>query len=178
MERSDRKTLVAVSARERRFAAALLLAGRMSNWLSRRTSILALVAIPPIASAQTPRVSAPAPAKNYTFSLFSEKGFHSLHGRGASADLSNPNRIGLTDLSLTLFKGDSGRNVETVILSPLAVFEPKLEHISGSAVVRLVRDDLEVTGEDWVYDHPAKKILIRRNARIVFIGAELTDLLK
>lgn len=161
---------------------AAAVAASASEWFAlRRTrtlTSLAFVSFASFASAQIPRVSAPAPAKNYTFSLFSERGYHELHGRGASADLSNPNRIGLNELSLTLFKGDAARTVDTVILSEQAVFEPQKELVSGPTVVRLVRDDLEATGENWVYDHPAKKILIQRNARIVFIGASLGDLLK
>ncbi len=127
--------------------------------------------------AQSPRVTAPAPARNYTLSLFSDQGYHSMHVRGASADLRNPKQVGLTDLNLTVFSGDASRKVDTVILSPEAVLQPDSEMISGPARVRLIRDDLEITGEDWRYEHAAKRILIQRNARIVF-QAELTDLLK
>ena len=127
--------------------------------------------------AQSPRVTAPAPARNYTLSLFSDQGYHSMHVRGASADLRNPKQVGLTDLNLTVFSGDASRKVDTVILSPQAVLQPDSEMISGPARVRLIRDDLEITGEDWRYEHAAKRILIQRNARIVF-QAELTDLLK
>ena len=131
----------------------------------------------PMLDAQSPRVTAPAPARNYTLSLFSDQGYHSMHVRGASADLRNPKQVGLTDLNLTVFSGDASRKVDTVILSPEAVLQPDSEMISGPARVRLIRDDLEITGEDWRYEHAAKRILIQRNARIVF-QAELTDLLK
>lgn len=127
--------------------------------------------------AQAPRISSPAPVKNYTLSFFSDSGFHSMHIRGGSAELRNEERIVLTDLTLTLFTGDASRNVDTVLLSPRAVLEPATQQVSGPSTVRLVREDFEVTGEDWRYDHPAKKILIGRNARIVF-QAELADLLK
>ena len=127
--------------------------------------------------AQTPQVSAPAPAKNYTVSLFSDAGYHSMHIRGAAADLRNPNRIALTDLTLTIYTGDARRAVDTVILSPRAVFEPDEQRISGDGLVRLIRPDLELTGENWQYDDAAKKILIQRKAHIVF-QAELGDLLK
>jgi hypothetical protein len=141
-------------------------------------ALLLAVALPPASIAQTrPRVTAPTPARNYTLSRFSEQGYHRLHVRGTSADLSNPARIGLTELTLTQFTGDSSRTVETVILSPEAILEPEAEILSGAGLVRLIRDDLELTGENWHYDHGAKKILIQRQARIVF-RAELADFLK
>jgi hypothetical protein len=139
-------------------------------------SAAALLLLAPLV-AQTPRVTAPSPARHYTLSLFSDQGYHSLHVRGASADVRNPNRIGLTDLTLSVYAGDASRRVETVILSPQAVLQPESQIVSGPNTVRLLRDDLEVTGEDWVYDHGGKRILIQRNARIVFEAA-ITDLLK
>lgn len=129
------------------------------------------------AAAPSPRLLAPTPARNYTLSLFSDQGYHHMHVRGASADLRNPARIGLNDLTLTVFSGDAARKIDTIILSPEAVLVPETQQIGGPAGVRLIRDDLELTGQDWHYDHAAKKILIRRSARIVF-QAELADLLK
>jgi hypothetical protein len=130
-----------------------------------------------LAAPASPRLTAPAPARNYTLSLFSEQGYHSMHVRGASADLRNPARIGLSELTLTLFSGDASRRVDTIILSPEAVLVPESQQVSGPSAVRVIRDDLELTGQDWHYDHAGKKILIRRNARIVF-RAELSDILK
>lgn len=130
-----------------------------------------------MAAAQAPEVSAPSPVRNYTLSFFSESGYHSMHVRGGTADLRDPERIVVTDLTLTLFTGDASRTVDTVILSPRAILEPEPQQVWGPGPVRLVGQDLELTGEDWRYDHPAKKILIQRRARIVF-QAELADLLK
>ena len=47
----------------------------------------------------------------------------------------------------------------------------------GTSNVRLVRDDIEVTGEEWTYDHNAKKVSLARHARITFKAA-LPDILK
>ena len=43
--------------------------------------------------------------------------------------------------------------------------------------VRLVRDDLELFGENWSYDHRTRTIHLRRNAKIIF-NASLADYLK
>lgn len=143
--------------------------------MNSRLPLLLLFAVPLLA--QSPRITAPAPARNYTLSLFSDQGYHSMHVRGAAAEARSGGRIALTDLTLSIYTGDASRTVETVILSPQAVLEPDAEVVAGPSLVRLIRDDLEVTGEDWSYDHRAKKILIQRNARIVF-HAEVADLLK
>lgn len=129
------------------------------------------------APAQVPRLSSPAPVKSYSISFFSDLGYHNLHVKGATADVSDPEHIVVTGLTLTIFTGDESQRVETVILSPQAVLEPEPQRVTGPSTVRLVRDDLELTGEDWTYEHAAKRILIRRNARILF-RAPLADLLK
>ena len=43
--------------------------------------------------------------------------------------------------------------------------------------MRLIRDDIEVTGEGWTYFYNEKKVLIARNAHVVFHSA-LPDILK
>jgi hypothetical protein len=48
---------------------------------------------------------------------------------------------------------------------------------AGDGTVRLIRDDIEVTGSGWNYDHPGKKVSITRNVRVVF-AAQLNDILK
>ena len=129
------------------------------------------------ADAQTPRVTAPAPVKGYSISIFSDEGYQNMHVKGAKADVINPEKIVVTGLVLTLFSGDAAQDVDTVLLSPEAIVQPETELVTGPSSVRLIRDELELTGEDWRYEHGAKRILIHKNARIVF-RAPLPDLLK
>lgn len=121
--------------------------------------------------------SSPAPVKNFALPFFNDEGFHTMLIRGREALLANPERIALSDMALTLFRGDEAQTVDTVILSPAATVEPRAEIIRGPATVRLVRDDLELTGTDWAYDHRAAKITIQKGARILFYSP-LSDLLK
>ena len=154
--------------------AAMFAAGRSRR---RWFGVATLLALGGPLLGQTPRISAPAPVKDYSISFFSEAGYHDMQVKGATADVSDPKRIAVTGLILTLFSGDEAQQVETVILSPEALVEPDPQLVSGPSAVRLVRDDLELTGENWQYEHAAKKILIHRKARIVFC-APLVDLLK
>ena len=87
------------------------------------------------------------------------------------------NRIELVDLNLTLFTGNADAAVETVLLSPQAIAEPEDETVHGIGSVRVISDDLEITGTNWTYDHRQKKVSIASNARIIF-QAQLPDILK
>ena len=135
---------------------------------------LLLTALAPPARAQ---FSSPTPVKNFSLPFFNDEGYHTMLVRGREALLTNPQRIGLTDMTLTLFAGDAAQTVDTVVLSPTAFVLPGESRATGPGIVRLVRDDLELTGNDWVYDQPAQTILIKKGARIIFRSA-LTDLLK
>ena len=85
--------------------------------------------------------------------------------------------LAVKDLSVTTFSGTAEAQVETILLSPNAVFDPKTNTASGASTVRLIRDDIEVTGRGWTYDHRAKKVSLAADVRIVF-AAQLNDILK
>lgn len=91
--------------------------------------------------------------------------------------LVGPNQVELREMTLTIFTGDEANTVETVILSPLATIQLDREQVRGESTVRVIRDDIEITGQGWSYDHAGKKVSIARNARVVF-QAQLPDILK
>ena len=128
-----------------------------------------------------PAERAPAttsPAKNWVLPLFTDKeGFRSMTLRGSEARTLVANRIDVTDLNITVFSGDAAARVDSLLLSPQASFYPKENRASGEKSVRFIRDDVEVTGEGWSYDHALKKVSLARNARVVF-SAQLNDILK
>lgn len=129
----------------------------------------------------TPAASAPpvaVPAKNWVLPVFTAKeGFRSMTLRGTEVRPVGTERVEVTDLSITVFSGDAAANVETMLLSPVASFFPKAKRAAGEKSVRLIRDDIEVTGEGWIYDHEGKKVSLARNVRVVF-RAQLNDILK
>ena len=130
----------------------------------------------PVAPGPAPALG--VPAKNWILPLFTAKdGFRSMTLRGSEVRPIGPARIDVTDLSITVFSGDAASQIETMLLSPNAVFLPKEKRAHGEKSVRLIRDDIEVTGEGWNYDHPGKKVSLARNVRVVF-RAQLNDILK
>jgi hypothetical protein len=139
--------------------------------------LLILTSVVALSAADTARVATSGPVKDYSVSFFSEAGYHRMKVQGSSADLRNPKAVRLDAMTLTLFSGEADRAVESVLMAPIAIIEPETELVRGSEAVRLVRDDLELFGEDWSYDHLTGTIHLRRNAKIIF-NASLADYLK
>ncbi|MSU51228.1 MAG: hypothetical protein EXS37_19425 [Opitutus sp.] len=130
----------------------------------------------PIGRAQAPALP-PAPATNWVLPIFTDKeGFRSMTLRGSEVRPTGKT-ITVTDLSITIFSGDAHAHVDSILLSPAAVFSPKDNRASGDKSVRLIRDDIEVTGIGWTYDHVAKKVSLQQTVRVTF-RAQLKDILK
>jgi hypothetical protein len=119
----------------------------------------------------------PAPAPNWVLPIFTDKdGYRSMTLRGSEVRPSG-NAIGVTDFSITIFSGDQAARVDSILLSPTAHFFPKESRASGDKAVRFIRDDIEVTGVGWTYDHAARKVSLQQNVRVTF-SAQLNDILK
>ena len=128
-------------------------------------------------SATDARVNTSAPVRNYTVSFFSEEGYTRVRVQGGSADLSDRTAVRMEDVTLTVYTGGEYRAVEAILIAPLAILEPEPERVSGPDSVRLIRDDAQVEGEDWSYEHAERRIHVRRRAHVVFNTA-LTDILQ
>jgi hypothetical protein len=129
-------------------------------------------------AAEPKRTTQPVIAKNWSLPLFTKEGHRSLTLRGTEARTFSAERIDIIDLNITTFNGDASAKVDAILLCrELASFFPNEKVVRGESSVRLVRDDLEITGEQWTYDHAAKKVSLARHARITF-KAQLPDILK
>jgi hypothetical protein len=142
------------------------------------TMSLALLGAVVHAQAPTPRPAVtPAPAQNWVLPVFTDKeGFRSMTLRGSEVRPMGK-QIGVTNLNITIFSGDEKAQVDSVLLSPIALFSPKENRANGEGTVRFIRDDIEVTGVGWAYDHVAKKISLQENVRVTF-RSQLKDILK
>jgi lipopolysaccharide export system protein LptC len=123
--------------------------------------------------------SAPAPAQNWVLPIFTDKeGYRSMTLRGSEVRPGTGGKsIAVTNLNITIFSGDEKAQVDSILLSPSAIFQPKENLASGDSFVRFIRDDIEVTGTGWTYDHKTKNISLQQNVRVTF-KAELKDILK
>lgn len=134
--------------------------------------------IPAARSAPHPEVTATAPVKNFRLPTFTDEGFrHTIIRAEAALPAADQTRIDLVEMELTLFTGQADEQIEAMLAAPSATFFPKKLVATGGETVRLERSDLTVTGADWSYDHPARKVVIKRDAHVIFRSA-IGDILK
>lgn len=130
-----------------------------------------------LAPARAEESAVPPPAHNWTLPLFTKEGFRQMTLKGDEATPRSADRIDITNISVTVFNASAQPKVDTVLLSPQASFLLNEKVASGPDRVRVVRDDIEVTGIGWTYLYNEKKVLITRNAHVVF-HADLPDILR
>jgi hypothetical protein len=154
------------------------LSGTRSTFARRRRllAVALLIALPcSLLPSAEPTV---APATNWVLPIFSDKeGFRSMTLRGSEVRPSGKS-VAVTDLSITIFSGDAAAKVDSILLSPDARFFPREQRASGEKAVRFIRDEIEVTGVGWDYDHDGKKVSLHRQVRVTFKAHQLNDILK
>jgi len=121
-------------------------------------------------------LSTRAPLNQFRLPTFNPEGHRSMLIESSEA-IVGPNQIELTNLNLTLFDGTERNAIETILLSPQATALTDEETISGEGPVRIIRDDVEITGIGWRYEHAERKVSIAKNTRIRF-QSSLPDLLR
>jgi hypothetical protein len=141
------------------------------------TAAMALGAVAGEPTGTTPPAVETGPALGWVFPLFTDAGYHLYTLRGSSARNVRADEIEVTGFSAVVFSGDATEHVDTVLLSPQATFFPKSNRATGDGPVRLIRDDVEVTGVGWTYDHAAKRVSLAHHVRVTF-PAQLNDILK
>ncbi|MBM3872340.1 MAG: hypothetical protein FJ382_01145 [Verrucomicrobia bacterium] len=124
-----------------------------------------------------PQVQANAPILNFSLPSFNAQGFRTMLVRGREAVVASKTEARLRDMTLTVFSGDAAARVETVFVSPAATVRLDERVVFGEESVRVVNDRFELLGNDWRYEHDARRILIRNGARVVF-QTEIRDLLR
>jgi hypothetical protein len=133
------------------------------------------------AAATSAPVAAPAlpdsPAVNWVLPIFSDQEGHRLMKLQGTEVRPIDGRVAITNLMITTFTGDARATVDSILLSPRAVFSPKEHTARGEQTVRFIQDDVEVTGTRWAYDHAAKKVSLEGDVRVTF-RARITDILR
>jgi len=118
-----------------------------------------------------------APVKNFSLPTFTKEGYRSVLLHGNEALFVSAQQINVSGMQLTLFAGDATNRVETVIISPEARFFPERNVAEGEHSVRVLRDDVEMSGTKWTYDKDQIKVVLDGNVRVIF-HVQLKDILK
>jgi len=145
----------------------------------KRILALALIILSPLMTLAQSTVTASAPVKNFKLPVLNEQGVRTSLLRGNEARYVNASQIDLSGMQYMAFVENNANEVETTLLAPSAtvnIVKNKIK-VHGDEGVRLVRNDLDVTGERWTYDHDQRKITIGKNVRVVF-RTGLKDILK
>jgi hypothetical protein len=121
-------------------------------------------------------IRATAPIKNFRLPTFNVAGYRESILYAAEARLPVNNRIEASEVEFISFTGDAAEGIDVMLAAPTAILFPQERRIEGIDTVRLERADLTVTGADWRYDHTTRRVMIGRDARIIF-RAPLPDLL-
>jgi hypothetical protein len=139
--------------------------------------LLPVLTAPVFAQSLTPKVKTSAPIKDFRLPTFDKSGKRTTFMRAAEALIVTPTQIDVKDMQFSLFTKDGTGAFDSMLLAPTATFLTDKQIVSGQESVRVVRVDLEVTGEQWSYNHPEKRVLIGSNARVTFQD-ELKDIIK
>jgi hypothetical protein len=145
----------------------------------KHAGIFLLLVLSSLLSLAQSSVTASAPVINFKLPVLNEQGMRTSMLRGSEAHYINDTQIDLVGMQYTTFVEDGTNAVDTTLLAPVAsvfIVNNKVK-VHGDEGVRLIRQDIDVTGEKWTYDHDQKKILIERNVRVIFC-IELKDILK
>ena len=118
-----------------------------------------------------------SPAVNWVLPIFSDQDGHRLMKLQGTEVRPVEGRVAITNLMITTFTGDARAAVDSILLSPRAVFSPQDHTARGEQTVRFIQDDVEVTGTRWAYDHAAKKVSLEGDVRVTF-RARITDILR
>jgi hypothetical protein len=131
----------------------------------------------PLPGAEPPGEPGLSPAQDWKLPLFTKDGFRSMSLRGDRVYPVSSDRIDVENIEITVFSGDAAQRVTSILLSAKASYFPKQQRSSGPGAVRVIRDDGEISGEDWTYEKNGEKVSIRRNARVIF-NMKFGDMLK
>jgi hypothetical protein len=147
----------------------------VKSWDKGLVAAVALLATVPCAPSQDATIA--PPARNWTLPLFTKEGFRQMTLRGDEVHPVTADRVDIAGMNVTVFTGNADAKVDAVLLSPEATFLVNEKVAKGDKFVRLIRDDVEVSGNGWTYLYNEKKVLIFSHAHVVFHSA-LPDILK
>lgn len=130
-------------------------------------------------------VAASAPVVNFKLPVLNEQGIRTSLLRGSEARYISSTQIDLVGMQYTTFIENTTNEIDSTLLAPTAsvLIENEKVFVHGNEKVRLIRKNVDVTGEQWTYEQAGKKgstpkkIVIERNVRVVF-QIELKNILK
>jgi len=97
------------------------------------------------------------PGLQWKLPLFTKEGYRSMSLRGDRVVPMGSDRIDVDNIEIMVFSGDKKQAVTTILLSPKASYYSKSAEVKGSGEVRVIRDNGEISGENWDYKRMGRK---------------------
>ncbi len=148
-----------------------------SSICSLRRPLSSVLLLTLVAGAFAVPIQTSAPVKKFTLPTFTPEGSRLMLLKGEEARFKNAQQIDIVEMQLTLFSGKADEKVETVFVSSEASFYPSRQVADGDKGVRIIRNEVEMSGQKWSYDHLQKKVVIDGKVHVIF-RAQLKDILK
>jgi hypothetical protein len=137
-----------------------------------------LVLLAAAAAPGTPEPSGiPTAGLNFNLKTFTPKGYLDYFLSGSRAAKTGSDRYEVTDMRLVRYKGDASNAIESIVLATTAGYQQDKKVASGTSGVRLIRDDLEVSGQRWTYDQLGESLVVENNVEVT-IHSVLPGILK
>lgn len=140
---------------------------------------LLLLAAPLLSAESIPGLN--QPVKKFRLPTFNDQGYRTSLLVGDQAKMISATQIELTEMHYSVFAGDENSTLETTLLASVAtvrVLDQNKVTVEGSGAVRFIRNDIDASGEQWIYYHAEQKHLVMKKNVHVVIRAELKNILK
>lgn len=121
----------------------------------------------------------PAPIKLFEYPIFGDGLVRTGFIKGDEVHYVSESQFDVGNMNLMAYvKGDPTR-IDTVLIAPAAsvLIKDDKVMVRGDKSMRIVRDDLDASGQKWSYDHARKVVVIEGNVHVI-LRAELKDILK
>lgn len=109
-----------------------------------------------------------APILHFRLPMFGEQGYKTWELRGVEGIYVNEDEAIVNGLDLLVFSGDASLWLENRIRSPQARIHFGASRATGAGSLFVSGAAFTIEGSDWEWDGVARRIVVRRQARVVF----------
>lgn len=109
-----------------------------------------------------------APVSNFRLPMFGDDGLLSWDLRGQEARFVKENQIDLAGMRLSVYDEIQPGRVETLIISPQAIFFIESKEIIGNETITVEGDNFFAIGDNWRWLGDEKSVEIDGNVKVTF----------
>ena len=108
------------------------------------------------------------PITNFRLPMFGDNGYRTWEMKGDEGRYISPEKIDVIQMRLDVFSGNADSKIENKIRSPLATLFINKNYAIGDSPIQILSENYRVDGERWFWDGKLRRIVVSRNARVIF----------